>query len=69
MEDRIIELETRLSFLEAAQDDLSDTLARHEQSLDLLTRKLERVIRQLQTASADDGAMSGNPADERPPHY
>lgn len=73
MEERIIELETRLSFLEAAQDELSDALAKQQQTLLQLNKKLSRLLEHIEQAGEQEqGGItypSANLADEVPPHY
>lgn len=67
LEQRIVELETRLAFQEQAQTELSDALAelRGEaaRSADLLRRVLEEL-------KLHRGDLMADPADEPPPpHY
>ena len=67
LEQRIVELETRLAFQEQAQTELSDALAelRNEaaRSADLLRRVLEEL-------KLHRGDLMADPADEPPPpHY
>jgi SlyX protein len=67
LEQRIVELETRLAFQEQAQTELSDALAelRSEaaRSADLLRRVLEEL-------KLHRGDLMADPADEPPPpHY
>lgn len=67
LEQRIVELETRLAFQEQAQTELSDALAelRNEaaRSADLLRRVLEEL-------KLHRGDLLADPADEPPPpHY
>jgi SlyX protein len=67
LEQRVVELETRLAFQEHAQNELSDALAelRAEaaRSADLLRRVLEEL-------KLHRGDLMADPADEPPPpHY
>lgn len=66
-EERLIELETRLTYQEATLQDLNVALARQQariSDLEMLCRQLgERVVRMGQDV------FKGSAADEIPPHY
>ncbi len=66
MEDRITELETRLSYQDRLIQELNEVVTRQQDQIDRLTRDLERLFRQMQ------GQQSGlaRPDEEAPPpHY
>lgn len=66
-DDRLIALETKIAYQEAALQNLSDTLVRQQ----ALIEQLERTCRHLlsRVASAEPGVFKGTAADEVPPHY
>ncbi|MEQ1437966.1 SlyX family protein [Fontimonas sp. SYSU GA230001] len=67
MEDRLIDLETRLTYQEATLHELNAIVTAQQQSIE----QLERLCRELATriARAAEGAQKGSAADEVPPHY
>lgn len=67
LEERMTELEVRLSFLEEALESLSDTVARHERSLDGTHALLAALRSELHSLRS---GLGGTPAeDPPPPHY
>lgn len=66
-EDRLIELETKLSYQEETLRVLSDALAQQQTRID----KAEQALRQLldRVATLGDGQNKNTPAEEVPPHY
>ena len=67
MDDRITEIEVKLAHVEQAFNELSDVLYRQQQQVDRLELSLEALRQQLQ--SNEDGASTGLPENEKPPHY
>ncbi|WP_153110874.1 SlyX family protein [Propionivibrio limicola] len=71
MEDRLTELEIKLSLTEDMVEELNRTVFRQQEQIDLLQEQLRFLYRQIQ--NADEG--NGGPAeprslrDEIPPHY
>jgi SlyX protein len=65
-EDRITNLEIKLSFTEDLIDQLNQTVYKQQQQIEFLYRELKSIKEQ---ASGDDGAGSNSPKDEVPPHY
>lgn len=66
-DDRLIEIETRLAFQEAAVQELSDLVYAQNQEIDRLNAYCRRLLERIETLSeSSDGAES---ADEPPPHY
>lgn len=63
---RLIDLETKLSFQEDLLDQLNLTIYRQQQQLDALVQEVRRLHQQ-----AADGPSAGprNLRDELPPHY
>ncbi|MDF1727551.1 MAG: SlyX family protein [Sulfitobacter sp.] len=61
-------LEEQIAHLTRAVDDLSDVVARQEGDIDLLTRRVEMLMRREgeREASTGGAVVVG---DERPPHY
>ena len=67
-DDRLRELETRLTFQEHVIEELNDALSRQQ----LLISDLEATVRVLLERTRqliDDGPGSAHEADEKPPHY
>lgn len=73
MEDRLTELEIKLSLTEDLVEELNRTVYRQAQMLDLLQQQLRHLHRQMQSAaeSGDPAESTGvaNLRDEIPPHY
>jgi SlyX protein len=67
MEDRLTELEIKMSLTEDLIDELNRTIYRQEQKLDLLQQQLRHLHQQMQSAAEPDEAH--NLRDEIPPHY
>lgn len=67
MEEKLIDLETRIAFLEDAQQQLSDVIARQEKELQHLRARVEDLEEQLRQAVP---SLTGGSGDEPPPpHY
>ncbi|WP_136636688.1 SlyX family protein [Pseudooceanicola onchidii] len=62
------EHEERIAHLERAIDDLSDTIARQDREIAMLTRRVQLLMEREaeREASQEGGVVIG---DERPPHY
>jgi SlyX protein len=60
-------LESKLAFLERANNDLSDVVYRQHQEIQGLRAKLEMLAERISSLSAPSEART--PEDERPPHY
>ncbi|GGG82873.1 slyX protein [Salipiger pallidus] len=61
-------LEERIAYLERAMDDLSDTIARQDGEIALLTRRVALLLER-EAERQSDGGGSAIMADVRPPHY
>jgi len=61
-DDRFIDLETRLTFLEKGLEDLNRTVVEQSRQLLELRRALEEVLIQLAQSGVEGAA-------EKPPHY
>lgn len=61
-------LEERIAHLERQSDDLSETVARQDREIAVLTRRLEMLVHREAERQSDTGGgvVIG---DERPPHY
>ncbi len=67
LEERVVELETRLAFQEQGQQQLSDALAALREESARAQRLLRAALEELRQQR---GAMMADPADEPPPpHY
>lgn len=65
-EQRLTALEVKASFADDLLDKLNQTIFRQQQQIDLLTRELVELRKQLSSA---DGAGFRSLRDELPPHY
>ena len=65
-EDRITNLEIKLSFTEDLIDQLNQTIYKQQQQIEFLYRELKSIKEQ---ASSGDGLSSNSQKDEIPPHY
>ena len=61
--DRLIELESRIAFLEHLLDQLNTVVTRQQAQLDSQTKSLTRLREQL------DSPTDKMPENEKPPHY
>ncbi len=67
IEERIVNIETKISFQEDQIEELNKTVYQQQQKLDRLETICEALARELR-ALAEAGNES-KPANERPPHY
>tara|TARA_Y100001978_G_C23293967_1_gene246113 strand:- start:15 stop:221 length:207 start_codon:yes stop_codon:yes gene_type:complete len=65
--ERLVGIETKLSFQEQATDQLSEVLRDQQSQLDSLRRNIERLATRL--GQIDKSAGTDPPIDEKPPHY
>jgi SlyX protein len=65
-DDRITNLEIKLSFTEDLIDQLNQTIYKQQQQIEFLYRELKSIKEQ---ASSSDGPSNSSPKDEIPPHY
>jgi SlyX protein len=65
-EDRITNLEIKLSFTEDLIDQLNQTIYKQQQQIEFLYRELNSIKEQ---SSNGDSAGNNSPKDEIPPHY
>ncbi|MGR3377896.1 SlyX family protein [Salipiger abyssi] len=61
-------LEERIAHLQRVVEDLSDTVARQDQEIALLTRRVALLLER-EAARQDEGTGGVVMGDERPPHY
>ncbi len=67
MDEKMIDLETRIAFLEDAQQQLSDMVARQEKEIARLLNRVKILEEQLRQAAP---SLVADAADETPPpHY
>ncbi len=67
MEERLIELESKLSFQEDGLQQLSDVLVKQQNRLDALSRLVGQLQEQLQDLAETQRGHGGE--SEKPPHY
>ena len=65
-DDRITNLEIKLSFTEDLIDQLNQTIYKQQQQIEFLSRELKSIKEQ---TSSGDGAGNSSPKEEIPPHY
>ena len=65
--ERLVGIETKLSFQEQAADQLSEVLRDQQSQLDGLRRTVERLSERLGQIEKD--GFGDPPSDEKPPHY
>jgi SlyX protein len=66
-ERKIEELEAKVAFIEAANNDLSAVVYRQQQEIDQLRMRVEALMRQLNDWRDTQNAWTSE--DEKPPHY
>jgi SlyX protein len=66
-EQRLVDLEMRLSYQEAALETLSSEIARQSRLIEQMQLALKRIVERL--PDAPEGAARGSLQDELPPHY
>ena len=60
-------LETKISFLERANNELSEVVYRQHREIEALRTRLEALAERVGSLQAQDEPRA--PEDERPPHY
>jgi SlyX protein len=66
LQDRLTELEIKVSYTEDTLDRLNDVVVRQQTQIDLLIRELMQLRQQ---TGAADAPAAGSLRDELPPHY
>ncbi len=67
MQDRLTELEIKLSLTEDMVEELNHTVFRQQEQIDLLQAQLRLLYSQMQ--ARPESEEPSNPRDEIPPHY
>ncbi len=67
LEDKIIEIETKLAFAEESIEQLNDVIVSQQKMLDKLTRQIQLLDKKIEDESQN--WQQTNPVDETPPHY
>ena len=67
LEDKIIEIETKLAFAEESIEQLNDVIVSQQKMLDKLTRQIQLLDKKIDDESQN--WQQTNPTDETPPHY
>ncbi|WP_316367170.1 SlyX family protein [Candidatus Thiodiazotropha sp. CDECU1] len=67
MDDRIIDLESRLAFQEEAIHTLSETLVEQQQTIDSLSRSVDTLRQKLQ--ALEPSPLQSGETEPPPPHY
>ncbi|MEE2729968.1 SlyX family protein [Ketobacter sp.] len=66
MEDKIVDIETRLAFQDDTIQQLSDIIYRQQQQIDQLDKTVKMLVERMQDVMH---ALPGKIVDEKPPHY
>lgn len=66
-DDRVVEIQTKIAFLERANADLSDVVFRQQREIQVLGARIKEVLERFETAQSEERQRA--PEDERPPHY
>jgi len=67
MENRIIELETKISYQEHLIQELNDVVTRQQNQIDALEKRMNRMQEHLK--SADSSNIARQDEESPPPHY
>jgi SlyX protein len=65
-DERITNLEIKLSFSEDLLEELNQTVFKQQQRIELLVKEIQALKLQMASNMPSDG---NSPSDERPPHY
>lgn len=68
MNERQVELESKIAFLERTVDDLNEVVLSQGAALEELGRQLVRLEQRVRAGQGGEGP-EGDPLEERPPHY
>jgi SlyX protein len=70
LEERLIELETRLAYQDHTIQQLNDVVSLQQKQIDQLNVTLKSLVERLREAAGDVSDFNaGDPASEKPPHY
>jgi SlyX protein len=71
IEDRLIEIETKISFQEDLLQELNNVVCRQQKQIDQLEAVCKSLIDHVRALSeaASEGKSEGGMLNERPPHY
>ena len=67
LEDKIIEIETKLAFAEESIEQLNDVIVSQQKMLDKVTKQIQLLDKKIEDESQN--WQQTNPIDETPPHY
>lgn len=66
-EDRIINIEIKITDMEDQVDEMNKVIYRQQQQIDQLIKAASTMVKRLESLAENNDQTS--PADERPPHY
>lgn len=70
IEDRLVDIETKIAYQEYLVQELNDTVYRQQKKIDQLEAICKSLVDHVRALSeAAEGKPGGNVLDERPPHY
>lgn len=67
VEERLIDVETKIAHQEVQIEDLNQTIIRQQATIDLLETKITKLIERFKEVVG--GTHEIGPANEKPPHY
>ena len=67
LEERLINIETKITFQEDLIEDLNKLVYQQQKKLDRLEATCESLVRHIESLA--ESRNEGMPANERPPHY
>ncbi|MEO8314302.1 MAG: SlyX family protein [Pseudomonadota bacterium] len=67
MTDRLDQIEVRITYLEQANTQLSDTVYSQQQELKALRARMDSLLQRMEAEQAQ--TTTWTPQDEKPPHY
>ena len=66
IEQRLIELETKIAYQDKTIEDLSDVIYKQQQEITMLAKTVEQLRAQVLSIASGDNEIRGH---EKPPHY
>ena len=67
LEERLIKIETKITFQEDLIEELNKTVFQQQNKLDRLERICESLVRHIE--ALEEAGSESKPANEKPPHY
>ena len=68
-QDKLVDLEMKIAFLERTTDDLGDVLLAQSSHIEKLEARLRELEDRMASKQEGEPQESADPLEERPPHY